>query len=63
VYNKAQNKKYVEKLVSVERAQAKKTAIQNTSDNAYELKEKYHRLHEELEVNIHLMAYLYFCCK
>jgi len=46
---KAQNKKYAEKLVSLERAQAKKVAIQNNSDNAYELKEKYHRLHEELE--------------
>ncbi|ORX83948.1 hypothetical protein BCR32DRAFT_242998 [Anaeromyces robustus] len=46
---KAQNKKYIEKLVSVERAQVKKTAIQNTSDNNFELKEKNHRLHEEIE--------------
>jgi len=53
---KAQNKKYAEKLVSVERAQAKKTAIQNTSDNAYELKEKYHRLHEEFDKQKQKMA-------
>eukprot|EP00833_Pecoramyces_ruminatium_P014225 jgi/Orpsp1_1/1188257/evm.model.d7180000063477.1 len=46
---KAQNKKYAEKLVSVERAQAKKAAIQSTTDNNYELKEKNHKLHEELE--------------
>ncbi|KAG4087862.1 hypothetical protein H8356DRAFT_1085957 [Neocallimastix lanati (nom. inval.)] len=46
---KAQNKKYVEKLVSIERAQSKKVAIQNSTDNNYELKEKNHILHEELE--------------
>ncbi|OUM63315.1 hypothetical protein PIROE2DRAFT_10156 [Piromyces sp. E2] len=46
---KAQNKKYAEKLVSVERQQAKKTAIQNSQDTNYELKEKNHRLIEELE--------------
>jgi len=47
---KAQNKKYAEKLVSVERQQAKKAAIQNSQDTNYELKEKNHRLIEEIEV-------------
>jgi hypothetical protein len=55
---KAQNKKYVEKLVSIERAQSKKVAIQNSTDNNYELKEKNHILHEELEkVKQKMVAY------
>ena len=36
--------------MSIERAQSKKVAIQNSTDNNYELKEKNHILHEELEV-------------
>jgi DNA repair exonuclease SbcCD ATPase subunit len=46
---KSQNKKYAEKLVSAERAQVKKTSIQNSTDSNFELKEKNHKLHEELE--------------
>jgi len=46
--------------VSIERAQSKKVAIQNSTDNNYELKEKNHILHEELEVLFIKIIFFFF---